>query len=105
MEMRLPFYSSSPENSGLRLYHTHHRCRIAQEVAIHARVPGKGASRQECPFCFMLGQFQVNKSLRSSLSACASTNSKRSSDALTVKVERPYQTEVRHTAGFSQASK
>ena len=28
------------------------------------RVPGIGSGRRECPFCFLLGQFQANRALR-----------------------------------------
>lgn len=64
MSSSFPFYSIEPEASGPSLYHTHPRCRIANSIAEGARVLGVGTGRSECPFCFMLGQFQVNKALR-----------------------------------------
>ena len=61
MTTAFPFYSSVPDT---RIYHTHPRCRIAQGVALQYRVAGTGAGQRECPFCFLLGQFQLNKSSR-----------------------------------------
>ena len=65
MTSSFPFYSTEPETSGPGLYHTHPRCRIAQEIDISLRVLGTGSGRKECPFCFLLGQFQANRALRS----------------------------------------
>ena len=64
MASSFPFYSTEPEPSGPSLYHTHPRCRIAQDIDMNLRVTGTGAGRKECPFCFLLGQFQVNRALR-----------------------------------------
>ena len=64
MANSFPFYSVEPEASGPSLYHTHPRCRIANSIAENSRVLGVGTGRRECPFCFMLGQFQVNRALR-----------------------------------------
>ena len=61
MEMAFPFYSSVPDTG---IYHTHSRCRIAQDMALEYRMAGTGTGRRECPFCFLLGQFQLNKALR-----------------------------------------
>ena len=61
MNNAFPFFSSAP-NSGI--YHTHPRCRIAQRIALEARVAGTGEGRRECPFCFLLAQFQANRALR-----------------------------------------
>jgi hypothetical protein len=33
---------------------------------MEARVMGTGEGRRECPFCFLLSQFQVNRALRGS---------------------------------------
>ena len=64
MASSFPFYSTEPEPSGPSLYHTHPKCRIAQEIDMRLRVSGTGSGRKECPFCFLLGQFQVNRALR-----------------------------------------
>lgn len=64
MASSFPFYSTQYQTTGPNLYHTHPRCRIAQEVAMDLRVPGIGSGRRECPFCFLLGQFQANRALR-----------------------------------------
>jgi len=64
MTNSFPFYSIEPEATGPSLYHTHPRCRIANSIAENSRVLGIGTGRRECPFCFMLGQFQVNRALR-----------------------------------------
>ena len=63
MNSPFSFYSIAPEDNGPSLYHTHIRCRGAQNVAMEARVVGTGEGRLECLFCFLLGQFQVNKAL------------------------------------------
>ena len=67
MNTVFPFYSETPESSGYRLYHTHPRCRVAQGIADAERVPGTGEGRRECPFCFLLSQFQANRGLRGKL--------------------------------------
>lgn len=67
MSTVFPFYSENPEGSGYRLYHTHPRCRVAQGIADAERVPGTGEGRRECPFCFLLSQFQANRGLRGKL--------------------------------------
>lgn len=64
MASSFPFYSTEHQTKGPGLYHTHPRCRIAQEVEMDLRVPGIGSGRRECPFCFLLGQFQANRALR-----------------------------------------
>ena len=64
MSSSFPFYSTEPTASGPSLYHTHPRCRIANSIAEDSRILGVGTGRSECPFCFMLGQFQVNRALR-----------------------------------------
>ena len=78
MSASFPFYSVEPEGNGPSLYHTHPRCRIALNIAMEVRVVGTGEGRQECPFCFLLGQFQVNRALRghalTNLSSEAATN-------------------------------
>ncbi len=64
MASSFPFYSTEQQVKGPSIYHTHPRCRIAQEVELDLRVPGIGTGRRECPFCFLLGQFQANRALR-----------------------------------------
>ena len=61
MNNAFPFFSSGPN---LGIYHTHPRCRIAQRIALESRVAGTGEGRHECPFCFLLAQFQANRALR-----------------------------------------
>ena len=61
MNNTFPFYSAAPNSV---IYHTHPRCRIAQGIALECRVAGTGEGRRECPFCFLLAQFQVNQALR-----------------------------------------
>ena len=61
MNSAFPFHTLARD---VGIYHTHPRCRIAQGIAVEFRVAGTGESRRECPFCFLLGQFQVNKALR-----------------------------------------
>lgn len=61
-----PFYSIGSEGEVPRLYHTHPRCRIAQNIGLEARALGTGEGRRECPFCFLLSQFQINRALRGS---------------------------------------
>ncbi|MDB5235662.1 MAG: hypothetical protein JWR44_2655 [Hymenobacter sp.] len=64
MNSLFPFYVPSPESERPGIYHTHPRCRIAQSIALENRVAGTGEGLKECPFCYLLGQFQVNKALR-----------------------------------------
>lgn len=67
METAFPFFSNNPEAAGAVIYHTHPRCRVAQRIPLAVRVPGTGESRTECPFCFLLAQFQANRALRAHL--------------------------------------
>ena len=69
MSNYFPFYSSIPEKDGRHIYHTHPRCRIAQHISAACRVAGTGEGRQQCPFCFLFGQFEMNKSLRGPLTS------------------------------------
>ena len=64
MENAFPFFSNHPDDAGSTIYHTHPRCRVAQRVPDEARTIGTGESRGECPFCFLLAQFQANRGLR-----------------------------------------
>jgi hypothetical protein len=64
MDVSFPFYSRSIENDAQRVYHTHTRCRVAQSIAVDARVMGTGDDQQECPFCFLLGNFEANRMSR-----------------------------------------
>lgn len=64
MNESYPFFSNTLEVAGAGIYHTHPRCRIAQSIGPAARVAGTGEGRHECPFCFLLGQFQANRALR-----------------------------------------
>ncbi len=64
MKSLFPFYSGVPGAAQASVYHTHPRCRVAQGIALSNRIPGTGESRGECPFCFLLGQFQANRALR-----------------------------------------
>ena len=59
-----PFFSNHPDDAGNSIYHTHPRCRVAQRVVPEKRVDGTGENRVECPFCFLLAQFQANRGLR-----------------------------------------
>ncbi len=59
-----PFYSSHPDAKGSTIYHTHPLCRIAQQIAPEARIEGMGEDREQCPFCFVLGEFQTNREQR-----------------------------------------
>lgn len=67
METAFPFFSSHPDDAGSAIYHTHPRCRVAQRIPTEVRVLGTGEKRGECPFCFLLAQFQVNRGLRGHL--------------------------------------
>jgi hypothetical protein len=60
MDTAFPFFATVPETG---IYHTHSQCRIAQGIALELRVPGTGKGLRECPFCFLLAQFQVNRAL------------------------------------------
>ena len=71
METVFPFFSIHPDHADSVIYHTHPRCRVAQQVPVEARVLGTGESRTECPFCFLLAQFQANRDLRGRLPASA----------------------------------
>lgn len=64
MDMTFPFFSNQLDDAGSAIYHTHPRCRVAQHIPAGARVMGTGESRGECPFCFLLAQFQANRALR-----------------------------------------
>ena len=64
METAFPFFSNHPDDAGSTIYHTHPRCRVAQRIPAEVRMAGPGESRGECPFCFLLAQFQVNRGLR-----------------------------------------
>ena len=67
MEAVFPFFSNHPDDAGSPIYHTHPRCRVAQQIPPEARVTGTGENRGECPFCFLLAQFQANRGLRGHL--------------------------------------
>ena len=67
METAFPFFSNHPDDAGAAIYHTHPRCRVAQRIPPEARIVGTGESRGECPFCFLLAQFQANRGLRGHL--------------------------------------
>ena len=67
METAFPFFSNHPDDAGSAIYHTHPRCRVAQQVPLEARVMGTGEKRTECPFCYLLAQFQANRGLRGHL--------------------------------------
>ena len=62
-----PFYANLPGATGADIYHTHPRCRVAQLIIEEMREVGTGQGRHECPFCFMLGQFEANRAVRSRL--------------------------------------
>lgn len=64
MESAFPFFSTRFEEEGAAIYHTHPRCRLAQSIPLDSRTPGTGEHRRECPFCFLLAQFQANRGLR-----------------------------------------
>ena len=64
MQCSFPFYSNLSDVSEGTIYHTHPQCRIAQKIAVVYRISGIGDGRRECPFCFMLGEFQANRALR-----------------------------------------
>lgn len=67
MESAFPFFSTRFEEEGSAIYHTHPRCRIAQRIPLDSRSPGTGEHRRECPFCFLLAQFEANRGLRGHL--------------------------------------
>ena len=67
MEMTFPFFSNHPDDAGASIYHTHPRCRVAQRISLGSRILGTGESRGECPFCYLLAQFQANRGLRGHL--------------------------------------
>ena len=64
MDSLFPFFARWPEADGPGIYHSHPRCRIAQGITEESRVPGTGEGRQECPFCYLLGQFQASRAMR-----------------------------------------
>ena len=64
MTPSFPFHSDLQVSAEAGVFHTHPRCRIGQGIAGDSRVAGTGEGRRECPFCFMLGQFQANRALR-----------------------------------------
>ena len=64
MMTSFPFYSNQSDAAGSNIYHTHPKCRIAESIATELRVAGTGDEREECPFCFLLAQFQANRALK-----------------------------------------
>ena len=64
MATSFPFYSDLSENDGTGVYHTHPRCRVGQGIALNLQVPGTGYGRRQCPFCFVLGQFEASRKSR-----------------------------------------
>ena len=64
MTSSFPFHSDLLDTAEAGVFHTHPRCRIGQGIIGTSRVSGTGEGRRECPFCFMLGQFQANRALR-----------------------------------------
>lgn len=74
MEPTFPFFSTRAEEEGSAIYHTHPRCRIAQHIPLASRSPGTGELRRECPFCFLLSQFQANRGLRGHIPLGGSEN-------------------------------
>lgn len=64
MNSPFPFHTSQPETAGATVYHTHPKCRVAQQITIDFQVAGTGAGRHECPFCYVLGQFEENRARR-----------------------------------------
>ena len=64
MSLAFPFYSSRGVKGGEEVYHTSPHCRIAQNIAVSHRLPGMGDDRHECPFCFVLAQFQESRNQR-----------------------------------------
>ena len=64
MTSSFPFHSDLLDTADAGVFHTHPRCRIGQGVAGFSRVLGTGEGRRECPFCFIMRQFQTNRALR-----------------------------------------
>ena len=64
MTSSFPFHSDLLDTVDAGVFHTHPRCRIGQRVAGSSRVLGTGEGRRECPFCFIMRQFQANRALR-----------------------------------------
>ena len=64
MSILFPFPSSHEGKAGEEVYHTSPHCRIAQNIAVAHRLPGTGTDRHECPFCFVLTQFQASREQR-----------------------------------------
>jgi len=71
MNSSFPFFMGSPPGEGEQFYHTHPRCRIAQSTPVADRISGTGEGLRECPFCYLLEQFQAGKDLRTSLHSAA----------------------------------
>ena len=95
MESLFPFYSGVPGAAQANVYHTHPRCRVAQSIAPSNRIPGTGEGRGECPFCFLLGEFQANRALRGHPSAGESVGPAAGQDTgpeLPAAPQRSYQT-------------
>lgn len=59
-----PFHSSQPSQTGTSIYHNHPLCRVGQGVPAESRIVGEGVGRQQCPFCFLLGEFETNREIR-----------------------------------------
>ena len=59
-----PFHSGLPATAEAGVFHTHPRCRVGQGIGSASRVAGPGEGRRECPFCFIMRQFQANRTLR-----------------------------------------
>ena len=64
MTSSFPFHSDLLDTADAGVFHTHPRCRIGQRVAGSSRVLGTGEGRRECPFCFIMRQFQASRALR-----------------------------------------
>ena len=64
MNDTFPFFVGLLQNEGEQVFHTHPRCRIAEMTAAADRRPGMGTGLRQCPFCFLMGQFQANRELR-----------------------------------------
>ena len=64
MTSSFPFHSDLLDTADAGVFHTHPRCRIGQRVADSSRVLGTGEGRRECPFCFIMRQFQASRALR-----------------------------------------
>jgi hypothetical protein len=71
MAVSFPFYLDLPEKDGQGVYHTHPRCRIAQSISQRLHVAGKGQGRRQCPFCFVMSQFEASHAMKTQLPADA----------------------------------